>query len=259
MSEAEQIRRGKLTVIPAIDILRGRCVRLTQGSYDTVTEYDEDPIAVAKRFTRAGARRIHIVDLDGADGRPEANRPVIERIRKESDALLEVGGGIREEKNVEGLLEIGVDRLILGTVLAREPEKVADWVRRYGRRFIGGIDAREGSVRISGWRESTSITALDLASLARGIEVNSIIYTNISQDGMLAGPDIEGTSALARGAEVPVILSGGVSSLDDLRLIEREAHPLVVGAVAGKALYEGRIDPEELFREFPGAEGEVGW
>jgi phosphoribosylformimino-5-aminoimidazole carboxamide ribotide isomerase len=259
MSEAERQRRNTLTVIPAIDILGGHCVRLTQGSYDAVKEYDEDPVAVARRFTKAGAKRIHIVDLDGADGRPEANRGVIERIRKESDALLEVGGGIREERNVERLLKIGVDRLILGTVLARKPEIVAGWVRTYGRCFIAGIDARDGEVRISGWRESTSITALDLASLSGEMGISSIIYTNISQDGMLGGPDIEGTSALAQGTKLPVILSGGVSSLDDLRRIAEEADPLVVGAVAGKALYEGRIDPEELFREFPGAEGEIEW
>jgi phosphoribosylformimino-5-aminoimidazole carboxamide ribotide isomerase len=259
MGGTDQLRRQKLTVIPAIDILNGHCVRLTQGSYDAVKEYDENPVEVAKRFIQAGAKRIHIVDLDGADGRPEANRSVIEKIRKETDALLEVGGGIREEKDVEGLLEIGVDRLILGTVLAREPEKVAEWVGTYGGRFIAGIDARDGEVKISGWRESTSITALDLASLAGGMAVNSIIYTNITQDGMLAGPDIEGTSALAGGTKIPVILSGGISSLKDLRKIDKEAHPLVVGAVVGKALYEGRIDPEELFREFPGAEGEVEW
>lgn len=259
MIEDDQLYRKKLTVIPAIDILGGRCVRLTQGSYDAVEEYDEDPVAVARRFTKAGAKRIHIVDLDGADGRPEANSAVIEQIRKETDALLEVGGGIREERNVERLLTLGVDRLILGTVLARKPERVADWVRTYGRCFIAGIDARDGEVRISGWRESTSITALDLASLSGEMGINSIIYTNISQDGMLGGPDIEGTSALAQGAKLPVILSGGVSSLEDLRKIDSEAHPLVVGTVAGKALYEGRIVPETLFQEFPGEKGEVTW
>jgi phosphoribosylformimino-5-aminoimidazole carboxamide ribotide isomerase len=259
MSVSPEAPGQKLTVIPAIDILGGRCVRLTQGSYDDVREYDQDPPAVAERFAAAGARRLHIVDLDGADGRPEANRRIIERIRKEVDLILEVGGGIRNEESVERLLHIGVDRLILGTLLAREPEKVARWVERYGSRFIAGIDARDGEVKVSGWREGTSMNAVDLASLAGGMGIASIIYTNIGQDGMLAGPDIEGTSALARGSRVPVILSGGVSSLEDIRKIADEADPLVVGAVAGKALYEGRIDPEELFSEFPGAEGEVSW
>lgn len=259
MKGASENSRHNLTVIPAIDILSGRCVRLTQGSYDEVKEYDADPLSVAERFAAAGARRIHIVDLDGADGRPEVNRTAIEQIRKKLNLALEVGGGIRDEESVKRLLDIGVDRLILGTVLARDPESVAEWVQKYGGRFIGGIDARDGEVKVSGWRESTSINAIDLASLAEGMGVSSIIYTNISQDGMLAGPDIEGTSALARKAQIPVILSGGISSLDDLRRISAEADPFVVGAVTGKALYEGRIEPEELFREFPGAQGEVSW
>lgn len=259
MGGKSESSRQSLTVIPAIDILSGHCVRLTQGSYDEVKEYNADPLVVAQRFAAAGARRIHIVDLDGADGRPEVNRAVIEQIRKKLDLTLEVGGGIRNEENVKRLLDIGVDRLILGTVLAREPENVANWVAKYGGRFIGGIDARDGEVKVSGWRESTSINAVDLASLADGMGLSSIIYTNISQDGMLAGPDIEGTSALARKARIPVILSGGVSSIEDLRKVSTEADARVVGAVAGKALYEGRIDPEELFREFPGAQGEVSW
>lgn len=259
MAASPEYRRRHLTVIPAIDILSGHCVRLTQGSYDDVKEYDEDPVAVAERFAAAGAKRIHIVDLDGADGRPAENRGIIEKIRKRLDLVLEVGGGIRDDESVKRLLDIGVDRLILGTVLAREPEKVARWVEAYGGRFIAGIDARDGEVKVSGWREGTTMNAVDLASLSGGMGVASIIYTNIGQDGMLSGPDIEGTSALARGAKVPVILSGGVSSLEDLRKIAVEADPLVVGAVAGKALYEGRIEAEELFEEFPGAEGEVSW
>ncbi|MFP4329688.1 MAG: 1-(5-phosphoribosyl)-5-[(5-phosphoribosylamino)methylideneamino]imidazole-4-carboxamide isomerase [Spirochaetaceae bacterium] len=248
-----------LTVIPAVDILGGRCVRLTQGSYNEVRDYGEDPVAVARRFAEAGARRLHVVDLDGADGRGEVNRRVIEEIRREIGITLEVGGGIREEARVEQLLAIGVDRLIVGTLLARESERFARWVDSYGPRFVAGIDARGGEVRVAGWREGTALDAVDLAVTAAGLGAVSIIYTNISRDGMLEGPDIEGTNRLARAAGIPVILSGGVSSVEDLRRLSQNRDRGVVAAIAGKAIYEGRLEPGSLFSEFPGATGEVNW
>lgn len=250
---------ASLTIIPAVDILGGRCVRLRQGSYDEVQEYAPDPVEVAMSFAEAGARRLHVVDLDGADGRGEVNRAVIERIRKEVGMTLEVGGGIRDERRVEQLLSLGVDRLIVGTLLARESDRFGRWVESYGSRFVAGIDAREGEVRVSGWREGTALRATDLAGRAAQLGAVSIIYTNISQDGMLNGPDIEGTNEIARAAGIPVILSGGVSSLEDLRQLSRRREPGVVAAIAGKAIYEKRLEPGALFEEFPGVSGEVEW
>lgn len=251
--------RAPLAVIPAIDILGGRCVRLRQGSYDDVKAYTADPVDMARRFAEAGARRIHVVDLDGADGRPETNREVIAKIRREAAATLEVGGGIRSEEVVEGLLEIGVDRLIVGTLLAKEPERVGAWVRRYGARFVAGIDAREGLVQIAGWRQGTELPALELAERAKELGLLSVVYTDISQDGMLSGPNTRETSALAEQAGIPVIVSGGISSMEDLVAIETSADPLVVGAIAGKAIYEGRLDLPKLFKRFPGPTEEVAW
>ena len=246
-------------MIPAIDLLGGRCVRLRQGSYDEVERYAAEPVETAHRFVTAGAKRLHIVDLDGADGRTETNRPVIEAIRREVRVPLEVGGGIRSEAVVEGLLAAGVDRLIVGTLLAREPERVGRWIETYGPRFVAGIDARDGEAKVAGWREGTTIRATDLALRAAELGALSVIYTDIGRDGMLGGPNLEETNRVAAAAGIPVIVSGGVSSLSDLEEIERSAHPLIRGVIAGKAIYEGRLDLEETFARFPGSAEEVTW
>jgi len=238
-----------VTIIPAIDILEGRCVRLTRGSYAEVSVYNDDPADVAATFERAGAARIHLVDLDAARGSGN-NRQVIRRIRERVGALLEVGGGVRDDADVAELLDAGVNRVVVGTVLALYPDRVQEWCRRYGSVVIAGIDALDGRVRVSGWQEDAPLIDTDLAARARDIGCVSIIYTSIAQDGMLAGPDIARTSAVADAAGVPVILSGGISSAADIEQVASGNHPNLFGIIVGKALYAGRIDLPAVMRHY---------
>ena len=230
-----------MVYIPAIDVLGGKCVRLRQGSYADVTSYEADPASVARRLVEAGAGRIHLVDLDAARGSGD-NRAVIRRIRAEAPCVLELGGGVRTADDAEALLSLGIDRLVVGTTLAREPRTVASWVRRFGDVFIAGIDARNGEVRVSGWEEGAGVVDTDLARTANDIGMISIIYTSIAVDGMMSGPDLGRTAVVAEASGLPVIVSGGVGSLADVRKVLDAGHPGIVGIISGKAIYEGRID-----------------
>jgi phosphoribosylformimino-5-aminoimidazole carboxamide ribotide isomerase len=244
-----------MTVIPSIDILSGKCVRLYQGDYGKVTGYDDAPEAVAARFQDAGAVRLHVVDLDAARGDGH-NRGVITRIRDAFKGVVEVGGGIRATDDIKELLEVGVDRLIVGTILARAPETVAEWIATYGRVFVAGIDAREGMVKVSGWEKDSGLTADKLALKAKEIGILSIVYTNISLDGTLSGPDIEGTAAIGASSGLPVIVSGGVSGIEDLQRVYDTGSDSIVGVITGKAVYEGRIDVKMALTRFAdGADG----
>lgn len=233
-------------IIPAIDILGGACVRLHQGDYSEVSEYDADPVAVARKFEQSGAKRIHIVDLDGARGDRTANRKKIRKIRRAVSATLELGGGIRTEDDIEELLDIGIDRLVLGTLFAKRPDTVEGWTAHYGNVFIAGIDARDGLVYVSGWEQETALSDGELAERARTLKASGIIYTNISKDGTLDGPDIAGTNRIAEIARLPVTLSGGIGSEDDVAAVVRERSENVVGVIVGKAIYEGAVDLGEL-------------
>jgi phosphoribosylformimino-5-aminoimidazole carboxamide ribotide isomerase len=245
-----------MIIIPAIDLLNGGCVRLSQGDYGEAVFYNElDPVSRARQFEAAGVRRIHIVDLDAARGGGN-NRGVIRALARETNCLIEVGGGLRTERDVEELLDAGADRLILGTLLAREPDKARRLMARYGKKFIAGIDARGGEVRVSGWREAGGFDDISLAKLAADAGAVSIIYTNIARDGMMSGPDFERTFAVAQAAGIPVILSGGVSSLEDIREAARlsslsSERGRMCAVITGKAVYEGKINLEALVREFP--------
>ena len=246
-----------MTVIPAIDILQGECVRLSQGNYDEATVYDRDPVAVARSFAKAGAKRIHLVDLDAAHGDPDRNRRVVRKIRKAvPGVILELGGGVRREDDIETLLDMGIDRLVLGTTFARRPQMVQGWSAHYGSIFLAGIDARDGKVQVSGWEEATTVAANDLATRAHEYGAAGIIYTSISRDGMMQGPAVEETSEIAEAAKVPVILSGGIRSMEDIHAVQQHASQNVVGVIVGKALYEGNFDLDELFRTYPGEAGD---
>ncbi|NNM53830.1 MAG: 1-(5-phosphoribosyl)-5-[(5-phosphoribosylamino)methylideneamino]imidazole-4-carboxamide isomerase [Spirochaetales bacterium] len=229
-------------IVPAIDLLGGRCVRLHQGDYGQVEAYDTDPVETALTFVRSGAKRIHLVDLDAARSGKGTNRETIGRICAAVDVVVEVGGGIRTDRDVEELLVLGVERLVVGTLLVKDPSVFAGWVKRYGQKFVAGIDARNGEVKVSGWEEGSKLQDSVLAQRCRDLGAVSIIYTNIERDGTLAGPDVERTVAVAEAAQMPVILSGGVSSLDDIRQLAQRAHPLLAGVITGKALYKGRLD-----------------
>jgi len=232
-----------MLIIPAIDLKGGRCVRLLQGRAGDETVYSDDPAGTARKWAGMGAELIHIVDLDGAFSGAQANLESIASIRKAVDIPLEIGGGIRDMETVERLAALGLDRIILGTIAAREPEFLKKACAEYPGKILAGIDARHGNVAIKGWVETTGIDAFELALLMEKSGASGIIYTDISKDGMMVGPNIEATRKMAESVSIPVIASGGISSLADIKnLLEIKN---LWGAITGKAIYSGRLDLKE--------------
>jgi phosphoribosylformimino-5-aminoimidazole carboxamide ribotide isomerase len=235
-----------MLVIPAIDLRGGLCVRLMQGRKSDATVYSQDPVAVAKEFASAGAQMIHVVDLDGAfseAGSP--NRAVVRKIVDAVDMPIEFGGGVRSVDDVQQLCDVGVARIVLGTVAVESPDCLRGFVERFAAKICVGIDARDGRVMSRGWETSTSTTAIDLARSAAGAGISRIIYTDICRDGTLGGPNIQQTMAVAGAAKINVTASGGVSSLDDIKRLRDAGEALIDSVIVGKALYEGRFTLEE--------------
>jgi len=231
---------SRFELIPAIDLLGGRCVRLTQGDYAAATEYDSDPAAVAARFGAHGIQRLHVVDLDGAKRGEPVNTEAVRGILGATKGIpIELGGGIRTLAGVETWLGLGVERAILGTAALREPALVREAARRFPGRIGVGIDARGGRVAVQGWLETSETDALTLARRFEDAGVAAIIYTDIARDGTGAGVNLAETTALARAISVPVIASGGVGSLDDVRAARASG---VAGVIVGRALYTGAVD-----------------
>ncbi len=238
-----------MQIIPAIDLKSGHCVRLLQGQKDHVTTYSDDPVEVARGFATAGAETIHIVDLDAAfDGAESPNRAVVREIASNVSALIQFGGGIRTESDVESLLESGVGRVVIGTLAAESPEMVEKMVKRFGASVAVGIDARDGIVMTRGWEQKTGLSAKDCAIAVAKLGVERIIYTDIKRDGMLSGPNIEQTVSIARLAGIRVTASGGVSSLTDLESLRAANEPLIDSVIVGKALYERSFTLEEALQ-----------
>jgi phosphoribosylformimino-5-aminoimidazole carboxamide ribotide isomerase len=238
-----------MQVIPAIDLKNGRCVRLTQGRKSDVTVYDENPVAVAQSFANAGARMIHVVDLDGAfQGGESRNRDVLAKIIEAVDVPIEFGGGIRSREEVQHLCQLGVARVVLGTVAAESPAHLREFVNRFSSQICVGIDARDGHVMTRGWETATHVTAIEFARVVASCGVERIVYTDIARDGMLTGPNVEQTLAVVRAANVHVTASGGVSSLDDIKRLRAVGEPLLDSVIVGKALYEGKFKLEEALR-----------
>ena len=229
-----------MILYPAIDLKGGACVRLLRGDMDRATTYGLDPAAQARAFADAGCEWLHVVDLDGAfAGRPEnaeAVRAVLSAVR----VPVQLGGGIRDRAAVEGWLEAGVARVILGTAAVEDPDLVREAARAHPGRVAVGLDARRGRVATRGWAEATELEALDLARRFEDAGVAALIHTDIERDGAMRGPNLAATEALARAVAVPVIASGGVSSLEDLRRLRDTG--VVAGAIAGRALYDGAVD-----------------
>ena len=227
---------------PAIDLKEGRCVRLRQGDMDTATVFNEDPSAQARAFEKAGCRWLHVVDLDGAlAGRP-VNGVVVNSILDMIDIPVQLGGGIRALATAANWLDRGVRRVILGTAALRDPDLVRSACEAYPGRIAVAIDARGGRVAVQGWSEQSDVPVLDLARRFEDAGVAAIIFTDIGRDGLLAGPNTEATIALARAVSIPVILSGGISSLADLAAIKASGEDILAGVVCGRAIYDGRID-----------------
>ena len=227
---------------PAIDIKDGQCVRLYQGDMDRVTVFGDDPAGQARGFADAGAEWLHVVDLNGAvTGRP-LNADAVSGILQAIDIPVQLGGGIRDRETIDFWLDGGVERVILGTAAVREPELVKDACAEHPRRVAVGIDAKDGMVAVEGWTELSGITALDLAKRFEDSGAAAIIYTDITRDGAMKGPNVEATVELAKAVSIPVILSGGVSSMADLEAAKAAGDGLLEGVISGRALYDGRID-----------------
>jgi phosphoribosylformimino-5-aminoimidazole carboxamide ribotide isomerase len=232
-----------MDILPAIDLLGGRCVRLRQGDYQRVTQFSDDPAAVALRFCSAGARWLHVVDLDGAKaGEPknmDSVRAVVAAVGKMMS--IEVGGGIRTTETAATLLEQGVRRVVVGSKAIANLAWLKELTEKYPERVALGVDVRGGRVAVQGWLEDTGQTALDVASTVEGLPLSAIIYTDIAQDGMMSGPNVEATAELVKASRFPVIASGGVTTVDDVRRLKAVG---VAGAIIGRALYEGTITIE---------------
>ena len=227
-----------MIVFPAIDILGGRAVRLAQGDYSRVTVYNEDPVAQARAFVEQGAEWIHVVDLDGArDGVP-GNIDIIERIARETGARLEVGGGVRTLETMRRLTAAGVERVVIGTKLVTDPGFVREAVRCCGEGVVAGVDARDGMVAVEGWRAGTATSAQVLVGELRELGIRRLVYTDISRDGMQSGINAPAYVGMAVTAGFPVVASGGVSTLDDIRALRDLGSGVIEGVIAGRAIYE---------------------
>lgn len=234
-----------MILFPAIDLKEGRCVRLKQGDMDQATIFNDDPAAQAATFEAQGFQWLHVVDLDGAFAGKPMNAAAVEAILQRVRFPVQLGGGIRDLTTIGMWLEKGISRVILGTVALRDPELVKAACREFPGKIAVGIDAREGYVAVAGWAETSDIKALDLALKFEDCGVAAIIYTDINRDGAMGGVNVESTSDLAFHLTTPVIASGGVSSIEDLKALKVEEDTGIEGVICGRALYDGRIDPKE--------------
>ena len=234
-----------MIIYPAIDIRGGRCVRLTEGRFDAEAVFADDSAQMALKWAGLGAEFLHLVDLDGALAGEGKNVPVIERILKSVNIPVQLGGGIRNLATIEKLLDLGVTRLILGSAAVKNPELVQEACKKYPGHIAVGIDAKNGEVAIEGWGQGSGVAATELAKKMASFGVETIIYTDISRDGMLSGVNVEATAALARACGVPIIASGGVASFEDIRRVKAVESDGVQGCIIGKAIYTGAVDLKE--------------
>lgn len=230
-----------MILYPAIDLKDGACVRLYKGEMDQATVFNDNPAAQAKAFEDAGCEWLHLVDLNGAFAGEAVNGAAVEAILAGANVPAQLGGGIRDMAAIEGWLAKGLARVILGTVAVRDPDLVRAAAKAFPGKVAVGIDARDGMVAVEGWAETTDVTATDLAKQFEDAGVAAIIYTDIDRDGAMQGPNVAATAALAQAVSIPVIASGGVSSMEDLQALKDCGAPLD-GAISGRALYDGRIE-----------------
>lgn len=236
-----------MLVIPAIDLIDEKVVRLKQGIMEDATEYGHDPRDVALMFAELGVKRLHIVDLNGARTGETHNFNIIKEVVEKSKLSIEVGGGIRNMERLDAYMDMGVDYAILGTVAVKNPEFVMEACEKYPNKIILGIDAKNLQVATEGWYENSSVSVIDLINKYKGCNVESVIFTDIDRDGMLKGINIEQIKYVADNSPFSVIASGGVASIDDINLLRSTNHPNIKGCVVGKAIYENKINLEDLF------------
>jgi phosphoribosylformimino-5-aminoimidazole carboxamide ribotide isomerase len=241
-----------MLIIPAIDLKDGNCVRLVQGKKEAITVYSNNPANTAKRWESYGAKLLHIVDLDGAFSGNQKNFDAILRIRKSTKIMLQAGGGIRDSGNLLKLFSAGIDRVIIGTAAIEDPEFLTYSCNKYPGSILIGIDAKDGMVAIKGWEEVTSINAKELARRLEIIGAAGIIYTDINRDGMLSGPNIEATREMVESVGIPVIASGGISCMEDIKNLLKIKN--LWGAITGKAIYSGALNLKEAIQFAAGQE-----
>ena len=236
-----------MILYPAIDIRGGRCVRLIEGNFDRETAYDSNPSSAARRWVEAGAEWLHVVDLDGAvDGRP-INREAVAQIRASVQVSIQLGGGLRRLTDLEEAFDVGVDRVILGTIVLRDPELVSSAVARWGDRIAVALDARDGRLATDGWLGQTDTGAVEVAQRLAEKRVRHFVYTDIRRDGTLSGPNLDALDELIGKVDADIIASGGIASLDDIKAVAAAG---ATGAIVGRALYDGRIDLGEALALF---------
>ena len=234
-----------MILFPAIDLKSGDCVRLVHGDMNQATVFNADPAAQARHFEEIGFEYLHVVDLDGAFAGKAMNADAIKRILERISIPVQLGGGIRSLEAIEHWLAAGVSRVIIGTAAVKNPGFVREAARRYPQRIVAGVDSRDGFVAVEGWAEKSEISAPDLARRMEDAGVAAIIYTDISRDGVLTGLNVEATLELAQAVRLPVIASGGLASLDDVRRLLEPDCAGIAGAISGRAIYDGRLDARE--------------
>ena len=238
-----------MLLIPAIDLKNGRCVRLLQGEADAEIVYSDDPAAMARSFEDAGAKRLHLVDLDGAFRGKGANIASIRSILKNISIPAQLGGGLRNEENIQQMFELGLSSVIVGTMAVKNPDVLEEVIQRFsGERVILGIDTRNRKVSIEGWQEGTEIDDVEFALRWKKLGIQRIIFTDIARDGMLSGPNLEALGDFARRTGLKIVASGGVSSMEDLELLKTLEEDGVDQVISGKAIYEGKLDLKEIFK-----------
>ncbi|MEP7222139.1 MAG: 1-(5-phosphoribosyl)-5-[(5-phosphoribosylamino)methylideneamino]imidazole-4-carboxamide isomerase [Novosphingobium sp.] len=231
-----------MIVFPAIDLKQGQVVRLSEGDMDRATVYGDDPAAQAMLFANAGSKHLHVVDLDGSFAGSAQNREAVEAILKAFPGHVQLGGGIRTPLAVDGWFDLGVARVVMGSAALKDPDFVKDMARAYPGGIVVAVDAKDGMVATEGWADVSDVSVVDLARRFEDAGVASLLFTDIGRDGLLKGVNIEATVDLARRVDIPVIASGGVKGLDDIRMLALHAADGIEGVITGRALYEGRLD-----------------
>jgi len=244
-------------LFPAIDLKNGECVRLQQGDMARATVFNTDPAAQARAFEEQGFSYLHVVDLDGAFAGKPVNALAVEAMLKVIAMPVQLGGGIRDLATLEAWLAKGIDRVIIGTAAVRDPAFVKEAAKKHPNRVAVGLDARDGKVAVEGWAETSQVTALEIAKRFEDAGVAAIIFTDIARDGLLKGINWDATIALAEEIEIPVIASGGLASIEDIRTLVSPHSRKLAGAIAGRALYDGRVDPAEALKLIRGAKGKA--
>ena len=235
-----------MIIFPAIDIKGGKCVRLLKGDFKKVTQYEKSPVDQAKEFCNMGFNNIHIVDLDGASQEKTDNESIIKEISKINKIKLQIGGGIRNLEKIKKLLDFGVDKVILGTAAIKDINFLEIACSKFNNKIALSIDTRNGYIALSGWKNQTNILAKDFAKQIKNIKISRIIYTDINRDGTIIGPNLEETLSFSNLINIPIVISGGVASLNDIIEIKKKNLPTIEGIIVGKAIYDGNIQIEKL-------------